>query len=89
MNKKKETFVLFEDYFHSGNQFKTLFDPRSRRAALVGPNAQAEAVTGTHVYSFFLEKIISGEKSPLATVQTGNEHERLQKVIFLLAFYPL
>jgi hypothetical protein len=38
------------------NLYSRLFDPRVQRAAVVGPNAQAEGVVGTHLYSFFCEQ---------------------------------
>ena len=51
-----KSFILLPHIYHYYSyQYSKLFDPRVIIAKSVGPTAQAEHVTGTHLYAFLME----------------------------------
>jgi predicted dithiol-disulfide oxidoreductase (DUF899 family) len=50
-------------------KYQALFDPRCQRATNTGAAAQAEHVTGTHLYAFLQDTALAaGAKKPVANL---------------------
>ena len=59
--------ILLNIYYICRPKYQKLFDPRTVRAAVKGPTAQAEHVVGTHLYAHLQEL-----PSPLAQPHPSN-----------------
>jgi len=58
-------------YFLHRSKYQVIFDPRCRRASNKGATAQAEHVTGTHLFEYLQDAAMVGSGGP--TSATGTE----------------
>ena len=55
----------------SGKKYQHLFDPRRPRAQAKGPQAHAEAVTGTHLYAYLQDQDLPADVTAAAATATA------------------
>ena len=62
------------------SKYQVIFDPRCRRASNKGAAAQAEHVTGTHLFEYLQDAAIAGSAGPNSGAESTDKTTEIYEV---------